>query len=250
MKDAIARIEESGRRWFPSTQWTDVLVARADGDEGRRREAMGRLLESYWKPVYFLVRRRGHEPDAAADLTQSFFTAFLERDYLRYVDRARGKFRFFLRTALDHHLADERDRSRALKRGGGRRHLPLDFLEAERELEGAALAQEDPERLFRRKWAVAVIKRALEALRESYAAGGRLAEYEILAARLVEPARGGATYAELAARLGVTELDVNNRLHRMRKRYRSAIWEELRLTTETDQQAEEELRELFAAFAS
>lgn len=251
MRQPAHRIDQqSARRGFPSTQWTDVRDARGGGEQGQRREAMGRLVESYWKPAYLFVRRRGYDAEAARDLTQSFFTAFLERDFLRYVDRTRGKFRVFLRTALDHHLADERDRERAQKRGGGVRHLSLDFLQAERELEAAADRNELPDRIFRRKRAVAVVERGLEALRESYELSGRLREFEVLAPRLVEPARGGPTYAELAARLGLTELDVNNRLHRMRKLYRNAIWAELRALTASEGQAHEELRELFAAFES
>jgi RNA polymerase sigma factor (sigma-70 family) len=241
---------ESGRAGFPSTQWTEVLAARGGCDHHRRHDALERLFESYWKPVYFFVRRRGYDPEAAQDLTQGFFTAFLERDFLRHVDRARGKFRIFLRTALDHHLADERDRVGAQKRGGGSPHVSLDFLAAERELDGAALVCPDPEGVFRRKWAIAVLSRALEALRHDYRATGRLHEYETLAPRLVESARAGPTYAELATRLGLTEIDVNNRLHRLRKRYRRAIWSELRMSTEDDRQAEEELRELFAALGS
>ena len=241
---------EQGPRRFPSTQWTDILDARGDGDHHRRHGALGRLMTTYWKPAYFFVRRRGYEAEEARDLTQGFFTAFLERDFLRYVDRARGKFRIFMRTALDHYLADERDRQRAQKRGGGVRHVSLDFAQADREFASAAIAGEDPEVLFRRKWALALVKRALEVLRETCARGGRLAEYEALLPRLTESGVTGPTYAQLAARLGLTEYDINNRLHRLRKLYRNAIWTELRNATDSDDQAEEELRELFAAFGT
>ena len=190
----------------------------------------------------------GTTPRAARDLTQGFFAAFLERDFLRYVDRARGKFRVFLRTALDHYLADEWDRARAEKRGGARPHLPLDFAQVEGEAGGQA-ADDDPERLFRRKWAVAVMRRALEAVQGEYRASDRAHEFEVLGGRLVDGAAPAATYAALAARLGWSEHDVNNRLHRMRKLYRDAIWRELRALTEDDAQAEEELRELFSAVA-
>ena len=242
---------DEGQRRFPSTQWTDICEARSDGDRDRRHEALGRLMTTYWKPAYFFVRRRGYQAEDARDLTQGFFTAFLERDFLRYVDRARGKFRIFMRTALDHYLADEWDRQRALKRGGGVRHVSLDFAQADREFESASTGVEDPEVLFRRRWALALVKRALEVLRETCARGGKLAEYEALAPRLAESgSTDGSTYAQLAARLGVTEYDINNRLHRLRKLYRNAIWTELRNSTESDDQAEEELRELFAAFGT
>jgi RNA polymerase sigma-70 factor (ECF subfamily) len=234
------------RAHFPSTQWTDILDARG-GDTARRREALERLVETYWKPVYFLVRRRGHDAEAAKDFTQGFFTAFIEKDFLKYVDRGRGKFRIFLRTALEHYLADERDRALALKRGGTALHVSLDFAEAEVEL-AATAADEDPDRLFARKWAVAVMKRALDVLRADYAAAGRAVEFEVLAARLVESAGPEPSYEELARRLGVSETDVNNRLHRLRRLYRDAIWNELRAATESDAQAEDELAGLFTAW--
>jgi RNA polymerase sigma-70 factor (ECF subfamily) len=236
-----------GAGLFPPTQWTDVLGARAGADVDHRREAMTRLIDGYWRPVFFLVRRR-HDAEAARDLTQGFFAAFLERDFLQYVDRARGKFRVFLRTALDHYLADEWDRACAEKRGGARPHLPLDFAQVDGEASGPA-ADDDPERLFRRKWAVAVMGRALEAVQGEYRASDRAQEFEVLGGRLVEGASPTATYAALAARLGWSEHDVNNRLHRMRKLYRDAIWRELRALTADDAQAEEELRELFSAVA-
>ena len=242
--------QEHGRPGFPQTHWDNVEEARGGGDGGRRRQAMARLLEAYWQPAYSFVRRRGYDAEEARDLTQSFFTAFLERDFLRYVDPERGQFRAFLRTALEHHLADERDRARAKKRGGGVPHVPLEFLQADRKLEPAARSNEHPERMFRRKCALAVVSRGLEALRARYEEAGRLREYDVLVPRLLEQARGGPTYAELGARLKTTEIDVNNRLHRMRKLYREAILTELRALNVSDRQAEEELRELFSAIES
>ena len=241
---------EPGRRSFPSTQWTQVLDARAGKDADRRREAMARLLESYWRPAYFFIRRRGYGAEAARDLTQSFFTAFLEKDFLRYVDRARGRFSTFLRAALDHHLSDQRDHARAQKRGGGAHHLSLDRAAPGQEIENVSITWDDPERLFRRQRARAVIRRAMETLRDHYRNRDRLREYEVLVPSLVEPGRRGTTYADLAVRLAVTEPDITNRLHRMRKLYREAIWGQLRAATSTERQAQEELRELFAAFAT
>lgn len=205
-----------------------------------------RLIASYWKPIHFLVRRSEADPEAAKDLTQGFFAAFLERDFLRYVDRSRGKFRIFMRVALDHYLADERDRSRAHKRGGGALQVNLDFDEAELELQGEPTSI-DPERMFARQWARAVIKRAQDTLREQERAAGRLAEFEVLGSRITEAETEGTTYRQLAARLGLSETDVNNRLHRLRKLYRAALWNELRATTKSDVEAQEELRALFSA---
>lgn len=233
---------------FFTTRWTNVFAAR-DPDDGNRRQALDRLIQAYWKPVYFLIRRRGHPVEEAKDFTQGFFAAFLERDFLQYVDRGRGRFRLFLRTTLDHYLIDEHHRSTAQKRGGGRHMLSLDFAQAESEAEEGALLREDPDRLFRRKWAVAVMRQAIERLREAYGIEGRAAEYAAFLPHLGGDGKPETSYADLARTLAISEADVTNRLHRFRKRYREAILGELRACTETEAEAEEELRDLFSSFS-
>jgi RNA polymerase sigma factor (sigma-70 family) len=226
---------------FPTTHWTDIVEARAT-DPDQQRQAMERLIALYWKPIHFLVRRRGHDPEAAKDLTQGFFAAFLERDFLQYVDPGRGKFRIFMRVAVDHYLADERKHQLAHKRGGQALQMTLDFDQAEQELESEP-ATSDPNRLFARKWGMTVMRQAQASLREAERAAGRLDEFEALAPRLTE----GCTYKHLAAQLGLSESDVNNRLHRLRKRFREAIWSELRAITRSEREAQEELHALFSA---
>ncbi|HEV3029765.1 MAG TPA: sigma-70 family RNA polymerase sigma factor, partial [Planctomycetota bacterium] len=121
------------RRAFQSTLWTVVLAAK-DLSAPDRRQALQTLIQTYWKPVYLFIRRRGNDREVSKDLAQGFFTALLERNFLQYVQRDRGKFRTFLLTALEHFMADERDRAQALKRGGGRASLSLDFASAETEI--------------------------------------------------------------------------------------------------------------------
>ncbi len=232
---------------FRPTLWTVVLKAR-DASAPERREALERLFRTYWKPVYFHVRRT-HDPETAQDLTQGFFTAFLEKDYLQYVDRDRGKFRTFLIVALQHYVADERDRARAQKRGGGRPVFSLDFARAETEILREPAAKETPERLFQRRWALEVIKKALQALREEFQSSNRLTEFEALSLYLSAGGKGAPTHAELARRLGLSEADVNNRVHRLKKRYRELILDEIRAYSESDDQAREELRDLFSALS-
>lgn len=232
---------------FLSTHWSHVLRAR-NGASGDRQSALDRLIRAYWKPVYFLIRRRGHPVEAAKDLTQGFFAAFIERDFLQYVDQGRGKFRLFLRVTLDHYLADEHDRAVTLKRGGGRQALPLDFAEAEAEVLEGTGSEEDPERYFRRKWAIAVMKEALDAVREEYADTGRKEEFEVLLPYLTGGADAGR--AAGARRLVVSEVDFDNRLRRIRKLYRDAILLEVRSGTETEGEAQEELRDLFTSLGT
>jgi len=233
-------------RAFQSTLWTVVLAAR-DPSAPDRRDALQRLIETYWKPVYLFIRRKGNDSEVAKDLAQGFFTALLERNFLQYVQRDRGKFRTFLRTALEHFMADEHDRDQALKRGGGRQVLSIDFASAEAAMKSPAA--DPPDRLFRRDWALRVLAQALEALQAGFVAKGRGAEFDALRLHLTEGTRNAPSGAELARALGVSEGEARKRVHRARADYREAILEVIRSYTETEEDAREELAELLGAFS-
>jgi len=64
---------------FHTTHWSAVLAA-GDRDSACGQEALARLCQTYWLPVYAFVRKRGHSPDQAKDLTQGFFATFLEKN--------------------------------------------------------------------------------------------------------------------------------------------------------------------------
>ena len=102
---------------FPATRWSIVALS-AHRDSRQARTALAELCRIYWYPLYAFVRRRGHTPHEAEDLTQSFFALLLEKRWLDAVDRDRGRFRAFLLAAMKHFLANERDKALALKRGG------------------------------------------------------------------------------------------------------------------------------------
>jgi RNA polymerase sigma-70 factor (ECF subfamily) len=232
---------------FQSTLWTQVLRAKqSDGPE--RRSALEKLIGTYWKPVYLYVRRKGNPSEPAKDLVQGFFTALLEKNYLQYVDRGRGKFRTFLLTALDHYMADEWDRARAQKRGGGAAPLPLDFDRADGELLRDPSTR-SPDAGFRRDWALRVMAEALQVVRSEFARAGRDAEFDALRLHLSYGTGNPPSYREIADRLGLTEDDVRTRIHRARQRYREAVLETLRASTETEEEAREELRDLLAALS-
>src|SRR5262249_14874341 len=135
-----------------------------------RREALEALFTTYWRPLYAYLRRKGLSPEAAEDVVQGFFTSLLERDFLERADPERGRFRADLRVSVAHYLANLYEKQAAQKRGGGQRHVPLDLVLAERELEGAP---EDPGAAFDREWAVAVMEQALAQLRREYEEGRR-----------------------------------------------------------------------------
>jgi RNA polymerase sigma factor (sigma-70 family) len=236
-----------GKRAFQSTLWTVVLAAK-NPEAPDRREALQRLIETYWKPVYLFIRRRGNDRETSKDLAQGFFTALLERSFLQYVQRDRGRFRTFLLTALEHYMADEHDRAQALKRGGGRAAFSLDFASAETEISREPASPETLDGIFRRDWALKVMSQALQNVKREFAVSGRAEEFEALRLHLSFTAKEAPSYAEVARMLGVSEGDVRNRIHRTRARYKDAILEVIRSYTETDDDAREELRDLMSAF--
>lgn len=238
--------ETRGPTPFPTTLWTVVLNAGARS-ESVRRDALEELIRVYWRPVYFYIRRKNGDREAAKDHTQGFFAALLERDALQGITPRGGKFRSYLLTVLRNYLADASDRAQALKRGGGKVVAGIDLEAVDLEAEVLSASNVTPEEAFRKEWAMSVIGKALAVVRAEYGASGRGREFEAFCRHLSYSGEL-PTYAELAIALGVTESDVRNRLHAARSRYAEAIRDVLRAATSTEAEAEEELRDLFAAF--
>ena len=199
---------------FDTTNWTVVLKA-ASGDTTGCREALATLCETYWYPVYALVRHSGENAADAEDLTQAYFTRFLEKRYLEDIERGRGRFRSFLLVSVRNFMNNERARQRAQKRGGGIRTLPIETEDGERRYAREPVDSMTPEVLFERAWVQAILDRALARLeteRDGDLNGDRYAQ--------LRPFLTGdgpeATYAEIAATWGVGEPAVRVALHRLR----------------------------------
>lgn len=235
----------AGGRQFATTHWSLVLAARG-GDSPQSRAALAELCAAYWYPLYAYVRRRGHDADEAQDLTQGYFARLLEKDDLRDVDRARGKFRSFLLASFQHYLCNEYDRARARKRGGGRQPLPLDFPDAEGRYTREPAHDLTPEKLFERRWALALLDQVLGRLREEMTRAGKGAHFEALKPYLTgeEPPGGQRAPAD---ELGLSAGAVKVAVHRLRRRYRELLRAEIERTLERPEQVEEEIRDLFAA---
>jgi DNA-directed RNA polymerase specialized sigma24 family protein len=176
-----ATVPDPPRGWrFPTTQWTCVVEA-GGGDEERAREALARLCNGYWYPLYAFVRRRGHDADEAMDLVQGYFARLLEKGVLAAADPARGRFRSFLMTDCQHYLTHHRRHESAQKRGGGIRPVSIDSRDAEgRFLREPADDDLTPERLFERAWAMTLLERVVAQLREEFEAAGRAAAFDRL----------------------------------------------------------------------
>lgn len=233
---------------FVTTRWSQVVAAGRPNDSARARVALEQLCQTYWYPLYAFVRRQGHAPHDAQDLTQEFFARLLERNALGAADRERGRFRSFLLSALKHFLRDEWDKLRAQKRGSGQNLLSLDAGDAESRyaLEPADTLTAD--RIFERRWAMLLLDRAVERLRAEHEAAGKLAQFEALKASLAG-SRESQPYSELAAQLGLSEGAVKVAVHRLRQRYREVIRAEIAETVAGEAEVEAELKHLMAALA-
>ena len=149
---------------FSTTHWS-LVVAAGDSKRPEARQALAALCETYWSPVYALVRCRGHDPDEARDLTQGFFLKVLDQESFKVARPDRGRFRAFLRTILRNYLTDERIREETRKRGGDALRFRLDFAEAEASLAADLSRRQDPEKAFEIRWAQTLLARALDRLR-------------------------------------------------------------------------------------
>ncbi len=236
------------RRRFATTQWSVVLAAgRASSAESD--VALATLCETYWYPLYAYVRRQGHDSVEAQDLTQGFFARLLEKEYLRQVHRERGRFRSFLLTSLKHYLLNEWDRDRAAKRGGGRRQFRLDFETGESRYRLEPAEEETPESIFEKQWALALLSRVQDALREEFRAVGKEDHFDRLSVWLTGETKS-TSYCELAVGLGTTEGAVKVAVHRLRKRFRERLREEIAQTVASEADIDDEIHELFDALRS
>ena len=230
---------------FPSTAWTAVSQARGGAEPGAK-EALAFLCAAYWHPLYGFARRLGYSTEDAHDLTQGYFALLIEKDYLGDVRLREGRFRAFLLTSFKHFLSKERDRARAVKRGGGRVPLSIDAGEAEAKHSAGPVDTLDPEALFERRWAVTILERAMARLRQELEQAGRGAEFEQLEGSLTgsEPQ---LRYQDVAERLATTEGAVKKMVHRLRRRYGHLLREEIGATVADPADIDSELRHLLAA---
>jgi len=236
----------TGQPNFPNTRWSVVLAAtRRPSPESAT--ALETLCRTYWYPLYAYLRRQGRPPHDAQDLTQGFFARLLQKDYLHAAAREKGKFRTFLLVALKRFLANEWDREHAQKRGGFAPVVPIDQAFAESRFAADPSPNVQPDLLFDRQWALTLLERTMAQLQEEYVASGRAKLFEHLQSCLARE-ESALPYAEIAARLKLTEPAVKMAVHRLRARYREILRAEIAHTVASQEQVEEEVCHLFSAF--
>ncbi len=227
-----------GRNEFPTTSWS-LVVAAGNPVDPDCRDALLRLCECYWYPVYVYVRRRGYPEQDAQDLTQDFFVRILEGRYLDRADPNRGRFRSFLLNSCKFFLADQADRARAQKRGAGA-ILPFEVASGEQQYRFEPLDNETPEHIFERNWAIVLLDRVVACLRDEFVQHGSLADFEKLKIFLLGQAE--IPYGELARDMGATEGSTKVVIHRLRKRYRILFRREIEETVADPAEVDSEIR--------
>jgi RNA polymerase sigma factor (sigma-70 family) len=229
---------------FVTTHWSVVLTAGGSDTTGAR-DALAKLCQTYWYPLYAYVRRRNFSPPDAEDLTQEFFARFLEHNWVGNADREKGRFRTFLLSAVNHFLANEWDKARAQKRGGGAPLLPLQFDTAETRYGREPADNVTPEQHFERRWAMTLLEAVVNRLQKEYEQDGKAELFAALNPCLVGD-RTAQPYEALASKLGVSEGAVKSAVHRLRQRYRQLLRDEIAHTVAGPGEVEEELRYLIA----
>ena len=233
---------------FVTTHWSVVLTAATHNDTTRTRDALARLCQTYWYPLYAHVRRRGYSAHDAQDLTQAFFAQLFERQSLASAIPERGRFRSFILAALNHFLANEWKKGMAQKRGGGGQNLSLDWAAAEQRFDLEPATQATPDKLFEKQWALTLLAEVLNRLEHEFQTEGKADLFAALKQTLMG-VRESQPYAGLARSLGMNESAVKVAVHRLRKRYRELIRAEIANTLDHSENVEAEMRHLFQVLA-
>jgi RNA polymerase sigma-70 factor (ECF subfamily) len=223
------------------------VLAAGEGRTPQADTALEELCRTYWYPLYAYVRRRGYSHEDAEDLTQGFFERFLERNYLEGLSSEKGRFRAFLLASLKHFLANEWDRAHRQKRGGETPALSLDWQGADSRYQINVPDDLSPDKIYDREWALALLERVITRLREECNANEQSRLFDQLKPFLTVD-KAAVPYAQAAVELGLAEGAVRVAVHRLRKRYRGLLRDEITQTLADPAQIEEEMRTLLGAF--
>jgi RNA polymerase sigma factor (sigma-70 family) len=239
----------NGAYSFNTTHWTIVLACGDQGDSARAQQALASLFQTYWYPLYAYVRRRGHSEHDAEDLVQAFCLHLQQKHALAKADPHRGKFRTFLLSSLQNFLANENERARAHKRGGGRELFRLDADEADARYQLEPAHTVTPETIFERRWAHALLEQTVAGLRADFITRGKERLFDGLSSFLTSDLRE-TSYQTAADQLGLPLSAIKTTVHRLRRDYRSKLREEISRTVSSPDEIDDELIYLRKILAS
>ncbi len=226
---------------FPTTRWS-LIVKAGTPASSQARAALEELCSVYWYPLYAFIRRKGNAPDRALDLTQDFFARLLEKDLLGSVEERKGHFRAFLQVTCKNFLID----TWRQKREVSAKAISIDARTAEGRYVIEPADNMTPEHLFDRAWAFTLLERVLGLLAAEYAEPDRAELFNQLKVVLTE-GKGAVRAAEVAQRLEMSEGAVHSASHRLRKRYREILEEQIAATLDDPAELDDEIRSLFDA---
>ncbi|ANM30416.1 hypothetical protein ABI59_13810 [Acidobacteria bacterium Mor1] len=229
---------------FQTTRWSVVLSAN---DPERARLALEWLCGTYWRPLYAFVRRRGNDPEKAADLTQAYFLELMDKEFLGQIDPAAGKFRAFLLASMKNFMSKSRERERAAKRRADDPQFQVALDGAEGWYQRLPADGRDPAALFEHRWAIQVFERARKGLEEEHRASGKAEDFRILGPYLTDP--DNAPYSEAAAQLGKSEGAVKTAIHRMRRRLGTHLRQQVACTIADPDDIDDELKHLLSVLS-
>ena len=228
---------------FTETKWS-LVVAAGQKSSPEAEAALETLCQSCWYPVYVYIRRKGFPPHDAEDLTQEFFARILRGNLFAQADSRLGRFRAYLLGALNHFLANERDKDRALKRGGRSPHFPLNEPGFEEKYLHEASVQATPEEDYDRKWRARLLENAMKKLRAEFEQTAKLREFDLLKQFLTSETKPGC-YMQICKELGISPNTAAVNVHRLRRRFQTLVREEISETVSNPREAEEEITHLF-----
>jgi RNA polymerase sigma factor (sigma-70 family) len=226
---------------FGTTRWSLVLRAGRGAEE-----ALLKLCQIYWPPLYAFIRRRGHPVHEAQDLTQAFFMHVLQNHALATVAPARGRFRSFLLVSLKHFLDNEWHKAHALRRGGKQVLISWDELKPEARDSLGPSDLMTPEKVFNRRWALMLLERVMDRLRHECVAARKAELFDKLKDYLTGEVPG-KSYQQVAAELNMTEGAIKVSVHRLRRRFGELVRAQIAQTVDTPEEIDSEIRELCAA---
>ena len=247
MSDKFRPSIPTGKPRFATTHWSVVLAA-GQSSAPQQKQALGALCQSHWFPLYAYLRRRGYDTHGAEDLTQAFLAHILEKQDLRTADPKCGKFRSFLLVRLKGFLSDERDRAQAKKRGGGQKILSLAIQNAEGQYTLEPSSQLSPEMLFEKSWALKILERTMDRVEADMARKGKQELFDHLKVYLTTD-KDAVPYEAVAMELSMTEGSVRVAVHRLRRKYRRLLRNEIAHTVASEDQIDDEMGYLFSALA-
>ena len=238
----------SGGSNFNTTCW-HVVTSSQDQDSTVRRESLGELYKSYWYPLFAYLRRKGHSTEAASDYVQSFFLELIDKEFLSAVSPDKGRFRWFMMSAIGRFVSKETARQQTQKRGGDQKTFSLNVEEAEQRYQREPAADWSPEKLFDRRWALEVLAQALRKLESEHESKGKIELYRELQGTLAGETLTSESCESIGERLEMSPVAVKVAAHRLKDKYRAALVEVVTHTLADPENVDDELDNLFQALS-